>query len=657
MCVVFSLWSEAQAQHRSWTVGPENVIYVGGTKDLAAAVTEAGASTRTLEISTALSALTGNLTVPANATLMFAGAGLISCGSFTLTIQSSTANWPGKQIFADDCSSTGSVNFSGNNKMANIAPAWWGAKADGTTDDKVALRAALDAAFGSGGGAVYLPCGRTTYIDGTVYIDDNTTLTSCPSGATLKRSDTNTLGHTDYNEACAQTGNESGNEIIRNRKKDCSGSNIIIENIIFDNIAVDPGAETGVGPTKVSVGIVLSGVDGLRFRNNIFLGCPQDCLFVKGGGTRQSFIEDNRFYGCLLKWGNGACINIEVHSNGSHVGPVSISRNYIDSTGPTFCDGDGAKPCDEDADCTGETPATCSSPGTGTRIPVGIQTYWASGTTPASADIRDNEILISDRHIGILCFGCRDSFVRNNRIRSVASGTALSQIFTGIQVTGASSREAQDVTIEGNHIIGGNVANDNRAMLIDGGSASGARLKVLNNVMRNKSLASGFTMMTVRNVNEATIAGNTIDTFVGGIGLEVGVNSATNSNINVTGNTISNGSGSTSYCVGLKGTTRAVVRNNLFYSCASGGVVEVSGSPTLSQIGPNLYNGISSPVQLIAGAEATWQEAQEFTLAQLDTDAGDGSLVPCSDCAIANPCTGSSTGAIAKRLNDAWVCN
>jgi uncharacterized protein (DUF2141 family) len=29
----------------------------------------------------------------------------------------------------------------------------------------------------------------------------------------------------------------------------------------------------------------------------------------------------------------------------------------------------------------------------------------------------------------------------------------------------------------------------------------------------------------------------------------------------------------------------------------------------------------------------------------------------CSDCTIANPCAGGGTGALAKRLNSAWVCN
>ena len=37
--------------------------------------------------------------------------------------------------------------------------------------------------------------------------------------------------------------------------------------------------------------------------------------------------------------------------------------------------------------------------------------------------------------------------------------------------------------------------------------------------------------------------------------------------------------------------------------------------------------------------------------------ATNGSIAYCSDCATANPCAGSGTGAIAKRLAGAWVCN
>jgi hypothetical protein len=34
-----------------------------------------------------------------------------------------------------------------------------------------------------------------------------------------------------------------------------------------------------------------------------------------------------------------------------------------------------------------------------------------------------------------------------------------------------------------------------------------------------------------------------------------------------------------------------------------------------------------------------------------------GTIQYCADCSIANPCAGSGTGAFAKRLNGAWVCN
>ena len=37
--------------------------------------------------------------------------------------------------------------------------------------------------------------------------------------------------------------------------------------------------------------------------------------------------------------------------------------------------------------------------------------------------------------------------------------------------------------------------------------------------------------------------------------------------------------------------------------------------------------------------------------------ATNGSMIYCSDCTIANPCAGSGNGALAKRLNGAWVCN
>lgn len=45
-----------------------------------------------------------------------------------------------------------------------------------------------------------------------------------------------------------------------------------------------------------------------------------------------------------------------------------------------------------------------------------------------------------------------------------------------------------------------------------------------------------------------------------------------------------------------------------------------------------------------------------IAFASLGTPAN-GTIIYCNDCNIANPCTDSGTGAMAKRLNGVWVCN
>lgn len=80
----------------------------------------------------------------------------------------------------------------------------------------------------------------------------------------------------------------------------------------------------------------------------------------------------------------------------------------------------------------------------------------------------------------------------------------------------------------------------------------------------------------------------------------------------------------------------------------------------------NIYNGsmcvasagtgcnASAGVGDISVGNAIWVGSTLFT--NLGTP-GNGKFVFCSDCTIANPCAGSGTGALAKRLNGVWVCN
>lgn len=72
----------------------------------------------------------------------------------------------------------------------------------------------------------------------------------------------------------------------------------------------------------------------------------------------------------------------------------------------------------------------------------------------------------------------------------------------------------------------------------------------------------------------------------------------------------------------------------------------------------------SGPTALLPGAQGI--AAPNVITAQLSVSAtlfanigtpANGTMLYCSDCAIANPCAGGGTGALAKRLNGVWVCN
>lgn len=68
-------------------------------------------------------------------------------------------------------------------------------------------------------------------------------------------------------------------------------------------------------------------------------------------------------------------------------------------------------------------------------------------------------------------------------------------------------------------------------------------------------------------------------------------------------------------------------------------------------------SNLAAAVAVSAIGFSGFQSAYAPTLfANLGTPSN-GVVLYCADCNIANPCTGSGTGAIAKRLNGSWICN
>lgn len=133
---------------------------------LNAAVSAIGSSNRTLIISSTLT-LSTSLTVPSNITLMFLGNGLINfSGSSVLTINGPMIA-PERQIFG---TSGGTVSFG--NRVPALYPQWWGALADSSTDDTVAVQAALTAGQGTSTKRVVFP--RGTYLVSSTLTITNT---------------------------------------------------------------------------------------------------------------------------------------------------------------------------------------------------------------------------------------------------------------------------------------------------------------------------------------------------------------------------------------------------------------------------------------------------------------------------------------------------
>jgi hypothetical protein len=106
-------------------------------------------------------------------------------------------------------------------------------------------------------------------------------------------------------------------------------------------------------------------------------------------------------------------------------------------------------------------------------------------------------------------------------------------------------------------------------------------------------------------------------------------------------------------------------------SCATGAVLPYAVL-VIGSTAQNLYiwdaGSAASGVQVLDGntnlfaddSALQWTPGKlgfpAIVFASLGTPAN-GTVTYCSDCTIANPCAGSGTGALAKRLNSVWVCN
>lgn len=91
-------------------------------------------------------------------------------------------------------------------------------------------------------------------------------------------------------------------------------------------------------------------------------------------------------------------------------------------------------------------------------------------------------------------------------------------------------------------------------------------------------------------------------------------------------------------------------------SSSSYGVLAFGGSPSGIAIWaqPGSTNGVAISVGsgglILLGSET-------FATLNANPNSSNFQIVGCSDCTVSNPCAAGGLGALAKRLNNVWVCN
>lgn len=113
--------------------------------------------------------------------------------------------------------------------------------------------------------------------------------------------------------------------------------------------------------------------------------------------------------------------------------------------------------------------------------------------------------------------------------------------------------------------------------------------------------------------------------------------------------------------------SRAVVRARWAVAACLVAVLGMAASPLIAQVFQPAVPVVTPASVAFVGGSATFPGGATLngalmlgtsTFATLGTTfTANGQLLYCSDCTIANPCAGSGTGALAKRLNGTNICN
>ncbi len=244
-----------------------------------------------------------------------------------------------------------------------------------------------------------------------------------------------------------------------------------------------------------------------------------------------------------------------------------------------------------------------------------------------------------------------DVVFRNNRV--IRSGSAASEFAATV-----------DLSLDGNSFDNEGPANDNAvktstsALSIDFGTA-------FFNVIGNRFISGSDIMMEILyGVHDGVISGNVWSwTGIAGLSVGQGVSAIGTQRVLFAGNVLDGGS------TGAGNTGNAAGNTGIAFATFG---VEASGSQPIASEGNVIANNIITDYAnkygpLLPGDSYVDLGGNRFS--SLSTPA-DGSILYCSDCTVVSPascmnvtnvqacgCKGGGSGALAKRIDGAWLCN
>ena len=255
----------------------------------------------------------------------------------------------------------------------------------------------------------------------------------------------------------------------------------------------------------------------------------------------------------------------------------------------------------------------------------------------------ERNILWNAKSVGILIRNTGDN---DQGDQSIANNT-ISLQSTGV---GVRFESGGGVKLINNKILSGIYS-----VVVDRiGTVATSDFLITGNSLEGFSSAAIFLTRTSGSLGFANIpiTGNQIASATNGV---FGINTslaATFGGITISGNTFSLIGGGVTTCLGIDFLFGVVISSN-YFGCTQG---VVTGANTTGTVGPNFFNGTTPATGTWTNTRFSLPFPMTFGQATASTPLN-GSMIYCSDCTIANPCAGSGTGALLKRLNGVNVCN